>query len=228
MRQISFWASRHTGPARIIIVTCIVLLHILAMSMGDLFEEMGYHIPFNLFYLPAAISIYAFVLYPYAADRSRYRSFYVVRKTFDSLLVCSTFFMLLIGANNARYVLPAFETVNVTGAAASVTIEKPAREKKEKKLSVKNLRKKMIDNVQTLRKLYRDGTKGEKAALIILSVLVALGLLMLIAMLSCNLSCGGSDVAAALVGLGGTALVVFLFVRVIRGLNRKYRQKANS
>ena len=60
--------------------------------------------------------------------------------------------------------------------------------------------------------------------LIILSVLVALGLVLLVTSLACELSCNGSEAAAVVLAIGGTALVVFLLIVVLKSLNRKYKK----
>ena len=67
--------------------------------------------------------------------------------------------------------------------------------------------------------------KGAQIVLIILSVIVALGLLGLVAALACNLSCGGSDAIAILAGLGGTALVTFLLIITIKAILGKKKKK---
>ena len=73
-----------------------------------------------------------------------------------------------------------------------------------------------------------DMSKGEKVALIILSVIVALGLLALVGSAACTLSCNGSDAAALIVAIGGTALVVWLLISVIRRINSKTRKKRSK
>ncbi len=71
-----------------------------------------------------------------------------------------------------------------------------------------------------LRQEYKDATKGERTALIVLSILIALGLLSLVAALSCNLSCSGSEGGAAVVAILGTGLIIFLLVKIIKRINR--------
>ena len=71
-----------------------------------------------------------------------------------------------------------------------------------------------------LRKEYKDATNGERTALIILCILIAIGLLLLVAGLSCNLSCSGSEGAATVVLIFGTGLIIFLLVKVIKRINR--------
>ena len=68
-----------------------------------------------------------------------------------------------------------------------------------------------------------DMDEGERVALIILSVVLAMLALFGIFVLACNLSCAGSEAAALIVGIGGTALVIWLLVITIRSINRKKR-----
>lgn len=56
---------------------------------------------------------------------------------------------------------------------------------------------------------------GAKAGLIILSVLLAIGLLYAVAALACNISCDGSE-AGVVVMIGGAAVTVFLLIVAIR------------
>ena len=54
-----------------------------------------------------------------------------------------------------------------------------------------------------------------------LAVVLGAGALFLVAALSCEIACAGSGAAALAVALLGTAAVVFLFVRAMRGIWRK-------
>jgi hypothetical protein len=49
--------------------------------------------------------------------------------------------------------------------------------------------------------------------------LIAVGLIGLVAALSCNLSCSGSEAAALLLLIFGTGLIIFLLVKVIKRIN---------
>jgi hypothetical protein len=85
----------------------------------------------------------------------------------------------------------------------------------------KKLLKEQVKGIQKAADLSPEG----KIALIILSVLVALGLILLVAALACSLSCGGSSGAAILVGLGGTGLVILLLTLAIKGINGKKKKE---
>jgi hypothetical protein len=100
------------------------------------------------------------------------------------------------------------------------------RDKEGKLLKWKERKNLLKEQVRSIKKA-DTLSEGGKAGLIVLSVLVAIGLLALVAGLACNLSCNGSEGAAALVGIGGTALIIFLLFLVIKGIkkNRKVSEK---
>ena len=79
---------------------------------------------------------------------------------------------------------------------------------------------------QQLRSIRRadEMSKGAKIVLTVLSILVALFLIGLVLALACSLSCDGSVAGAILVGVGGTALVILLFVLAIRAINGHKRR----
>ena len=63
------------------------------------------------------------------------------------------------------------------------------------------------------------------AGLKILAIVAALGLLLLVGALACELSCNGSDAAAIIVGVLGTAAVVIGFVAVMKAIQRKNQRR---
>ena len=79
--------------------------------------------------------------------------------------------------------------------------------------------------IWTLAKISGDKEEGDKAGLLILAIVGAAGLFFLVAALSCSLACNGSDAAAIVVLLLGTAAIVLGLLAVIRSINRKKRQK---
>lgn len=67
-------------------------------------------------------------------------------------------------------------------------------------------------------------SKGDKAGLIDFSVIVALGLVLLVGALACELSCSEYEGAALLVGIGGTALIIFLLLITIRAIKKSKKE----
>src|SRR5438128_784233 len=66
-----------------------------------------------------------------------------------------------------------------------------------------------------------DKTAADQALLIILAIIVALGLLYLVAAAACSLSCSGADAAAALVAIVGTVGIIWLLVIIIKKIGRR-------
>ena len=68
-----------------------------------------------------------------------------------------------------------------------------------------------------------------KYLFVLLAIIVAVGLLCLVAGLACSLSCSGSDVAAVFVGVVGTVAVIWLLVYVIKVISRpKKKEKTET
>jgi hypothetical protein len=120
-------------------------------------------------------------------------------------------------------VQPAWASVESLSPKPAVEIKVPETKKPHslKKKMWQQLRK----NIRYIRQHYRQASGGEKAALIILSILVALALLYVVMALSCGIACSGSEGLALFVALLGTGLIVFLLVWVIKSINRKDRVK---
>lgn len=244
MRKISMWAKRHAWPARFIIVASFVLLNILGFATGLLLADMDIILPAAFLFLFILLYAAGYIAYPVTNkdERGRKRiSGYVRQKTYDILLAGSTFFIIIFLGNHKetlfRYRLPFNEVM-----ASSSIIPKDSTAKNYKSVpafyqSLKDAdgklyswkeRKKLLKEQVSAIKKADDMSPGEKTALIILSVAVALGLIYLIGALACNLSCAGSDVAAVIIGVGGTGLVIFLLVVVIRKILGKQRHSKKS
>lgn len=229
MKQISVWASLHKWPARILIVVSYFILNGIGLFLGDGLHVFDFIIPSAWVYLLGFLFIAGFILYPSKKEKARYKNFYRTQKSADLFLVSLSFLLVVCFGNH--YNLQRAQTpfyfayagaTEVTGAGSTPGGETSIEPAPKKKTSfIKNWKKKLRENIRTIRKEYKDSSPGERTALIILAVLVAIGLLFLVAALSCNLSCSGSDGAAVAVALLGTALIVFLFVRVIKSITRK-------
>jgi len=239
MKKISYWAKNHRHEARITIVICYIILNFLAVITGYFVQQMG------ILLLPAfligcfAIFIAAVIAYP-----SKYRkgeglsasAFYNLQKTCDFIIAACTFCMIFYLSNRPENLFRFYPQVNayVINHNPKDNVAKPyksisdfsasLKDKNGNTLKWKERKKLLKEQVRAIKK-NNDLSQGSKTLLIILSVLVALGLLTLVAGLACSLSCDGADAAAVLVGVGGTALIVFLLVLVIRSINGKKRKK---
>lgn len=238
MKKISYWAKVHKTQARIIIIITFLILNGLAFFTGYLFRQIG--ISFLPGFLFASFLLYfmAFVAYPSKSKKgTRFSpsSFYMMQKSCDFVLVASTFCMYMYVSNSPaslNKLYPQAKAFVITHPKDSVA--KNYKNLNDFTLSLKDKagnwlkwkeRKKLLK--EQVREIKKDNnlSRAQKTLLIILSVIAALGLFILVLGLSCSLSCSGSDAAAAIVGIGGTALIIFLLIIVLKSINGKHRKR---
>jgi energy-coupling factor transporter transmembrane protein EcfT len=244
MKKISYWARSHKWASRIIIVVSFIVLDVLAVLSGDLLRQLSVVIPFSWLLLFILLFLAAAMTYP-AKNKKGVRinaaKFYTLQKSCDFILVASTFFMFMYGGNNPHKLFRFYPALHAAlkneSSIPADSLGKKYRSVKEfaammkdakgNELKWKEKRKLLKTQISEIKKS-NELSSGEKTLLVIASILVALGLISLIAALACDLSCSGADAAAALVGIGGTALIVYLLVITIRSIygKRKKQQKA--
>lgn len=153
------------------------------------------------------------------------------------MLVASTFCMVVYFGNQPDKI---FRSSTPLSAAAPSSFPKDStiksyktietfrasmKDETGKTLKWKEKKKLLKEQIRAIKK-DTEMSKGAKVALIVLSVLVAIGLFYLVAALACNLSCGGSEGAASLVLIGGSALIIFFLIIAIRAIvGRKKKPK---
>ena len=239
MRNISVWAKQHPWHARIIIVISFLLLGTIGILSGHMLGNLGVSLP--LLFLLCFAAVYAFAFISYPRKKEKGMAYYRKQKTCDLLLAGSTFFMILFLGNHPervfRYPSPfsaAMASIPVNPGDSMQHSYKPisvfAKSMKGedgKLLKWKERKKLLKEQVNAIKK---SGGMSQKAqtGLIILSVIVALGLLALVGALACNISCNGSEVAAVIVGVGGAALIIFLLILVIRKLSGKRKKEIKN
>lgn len=238
MKKISCWAKKNKTQARIAIIVSFILLNVFAFFTGYFLNQIG--IFFLPGFLPGCFFIFLIALIAYPLKKRKETklspsAYYHLQKSCDFILAASTFCMIIYLSNRPERLFQFYPQIKAFVVAfpskdSLVKHYKPIRDfysslidGKGNSLKWKE-RKKLLK--EQVREIKRDTntSKGEKIALIFLSVLAAAGLLFLVAGLACNLSCNGSDAAAAIVGIGGTALVIFLLVLAIRAINGKKRK----
>ena len=226
MKKISRWASRHKWPARLLIVISFIFLNCLGLFLGNALTVSQFTIPSLWIYATAFIFITGFITYPSRKQKGSYKNFYKSQKISDFVLV-STTFLLVIGFGNHYHLQKnqsPFQFAYANATELTAINKSSSRESsiipKKKKSLIKTWKSKLKENIRKIKKEYKDASPGERTALIILSIIVALGLLFLVLSISCSLSCAGSDGAALVVGLLGTGLILFVLTRVIKRINR--------
>ncbi len=240
MKKLSLWAKNNKWPSRIILAFGILLINAAGIVTGLLLKDLGIIIPSAFFLLLVLIYFTAIILYPAKSQKRKlgFNRFYYRQKTCDSLLAATAFCMFICISNDKTPFKTYFSILQSVSASTPLPIadsslknykslpvfSKSLKGEDGKLLNWKERKKLLKAQVKAI-KQSTDMSKGGKTALIILSVLLAIGLIFLVASLACNLSCNGMDGAAVLVGIGGTALVVFLLILVIRSINGKKKKK---
>jgi hypothetical protein len=236
MRKISYWAKNHRLTAIISLVVIKLLLAFIAAYLGLLLLGMNIHIPFAVFFIALLVLIISAIVYPSKHNtRLTKKQFYVQQKTCDFIIATCSFIMIGTWVNTN---LPAPAGTEIAAAAATATTIKPTAEeilaslKYRDKSTLTRQEKRILKaefknqlKVYAVAKLKGHKDDAGKAGLIILTIVAALGLLYLVAALACNLSCNGSDAAALVVGILGTALVIWGVIAVVRRISRGPKKK---
>ena len=203
-------------------------------------EKLNAVLPSSVFVTSIVAFFITFLIYPHKQQRNTKKiiSFYAWQKSCDILVAAASFIMVIYVANKPETLFSGYQFVHAAlisrTSLPADSIDKSYKSIKDFTSSMKdengNLlkwkeRKKLLKTqLKAIRKA-DDMAKGEKAALIILSVIVAIGLLALVGSAACTLSCNGSNAAAILVAIGGSALVVWLLIFVIGRINGKKIKK---
>jgi hypothetical protein len=236
MKKISLWATRHKWQARILIVVSFLLLNILGFYTGMRLSDTGVSLPVGFILANGLLYIGVFILYPFRNKRKTIS--YFRQKGYDLVLASSTFLMIVFLGNHPDQLFRYSPTLNAALSKSNTSLPGDSLTSSYKSLneftaSMKNEngkllkwkeRKKLLKAQINAIKNSSEPSSGGKVALIILSVLVAAGLLYGVAALACSLSCGGSDAAAVVVGIGGAALVIFLLILAIKAILGKKKK----
>lgn len=235
MRRISFWAKSNPFKARLSIVFGFILLNLLAIFTGTLITDLYITLPDWIPVITALASIIAVIFYPAKKEKGTIippSVFYIRQKTCEIILITCTFVMICFFGNhldeyldvsspsyaanpvspNNSTTAPRYKTISDFKASLMDKDGNPLKWKARKKL--------LKEQIREVRRA-KDKTPGEKVLLIILSVLAACALIVGVAALSCSIGCAGAEVLAAVVFIVGSALVIWLLIALIRGINRK-------
>lgn len=244
MRKISFWAKTHKWPARIIIIVSFLVLNVLGILIGFFLTDLNISLSAFLLLLFSFIYMIGVFMYPAKWEKGKKINahvFYIRQKACDFMLAASTFGMFIYLGNHPEKIFQGYPSLNaaiiinpslpkdsITKGYKSISaFSASMKDKDGNQLKWKERRKLLKEQVKGIKKT-NDLSKGQKTFLTILSVIIALGLLFLLASLACDLSCAGSDAAAVAVGLGGAALIIFLLTLAMRGIYGKKKKKLNT
>jgi hypothetical protein len=238
MKKISYWAKNHIWQSRLLIILIYILLNVNGIFTGKLLSEVNVIIPEIYFIVCIIFTIVLCIFYPERNAKPVVSSsvFYVRRKLFDFCLGAVTFLMIIYAGNNWKHLFAKSES-----AQASNIIHVPKdtaiynnpliknfiaviKSMDVNKLSQREKLRLIKDQIKTI-KHDKDTSNGSKALLITLSIIIALILLYGLAGLSCSLSCSGSEALAIIVAIGGTFLIIFFLIRIIKRITNSHVKK---
>jgi hypothetical protein len=246
MKKISIWAKHHKWPARFAIIGGFMLLNLLGIVTGFLLKDFQFTLPPAIFFVFSLITITGFIFYPAKKLKGNILNatvFYIRRKACDFLLTVSTFCMIVFISN--QYKNLSFSSACVNAATANslvlndsiaknyktgIECAKMMKDKKSNHLKWKERKRVLKTQLKNIRKA-DDLSKGEKIALIIFSIAVAVGLGILLAALACNIACSGAEGLAILVAIAGFGLIALLLtisIKAIVGKGRKGKEKTDN
>ncbi len=241
MKKISYWAKKHIWQTRLLIILIYILLNIIGIFTGKLLKEINVIIPQVYFIVAIICTIVLWIWYPDKNTKKRFSSvtLYVRRKFSDFSLGAVTFLMIIYAGNNWEHLFIKTESANASNItdlskdssiynipliknfiAGIKGIDVSKLSQREKLRIIKN-------QIKTI-KHDKETSKGDKTLLIILSVIIALGLLGGLAALSCSIGCAGSEALAVIVGVAGTFLIIFFLIRIIKHMSNPTEKKKEN
>ncbi len=240
MKQLSFWAKKNPRIARLIIIVSHILILLLAWFTGSEISGLSDELPVYLKIIFVLVFIIAALSYPVKKSKGVYS--YAKQKTCDFLLALSTFGMVTGIAASGEI---TFGSLSPLYASTPSTINKNKKDptaeqilaslKHRDKSSLTRAEKRILKaefkkqlKIWTLAKISGNKEAGDKAGLLILAIIGAVGLFFLVAALACSLSCNGSDAAAVVVLLLGAAAIALGLIAIIRSINREKRKRIES
>jgi uncharacterized membrane-anchored protein len=240
MKHLSRWARNNKWKARLIMTIAWFLLTALAIIIGTTLTGLSIELPSTYLLISVAVFFAAIFYYPLRSQKSFYSTdvFYIKQKSCDLVLAVCSFCLILYAANKpgtlfqhygnlyaATVIEPSVLKDSTSKSYKSIKDFSASMKNEDGKMLKWKERKKLLKQQVKAIKKSPDMSNGEKTLLTIISVLLALGLLYLVAALACNLSCNGSEAAAVIVGIGGAGLVVFLLILAIRGIYGKKKKR---
>jgi hypothetical protein len=232
MIKISLWARRNVLVSRILIVAGYLLLFLLCFFTGNALRDLQIIIPFKILGLSVIVYVITASIYILQKHFLKKHFSYFYHKTLDGLLLVSTYLILLtvynqygsithmvIGNSNNAY--GSFAANNLVSHDNISTLPSTAKAGKLDKKTVRQTIKSFI-------KSYKQKSTGSKILLISLTVLLAVGLMMALAVLACSISCSGSGALAILVFVAGTFGIVFGAIKLINRINKGPREPKPS
>jgi hypothetical protein len=233
MQKISYWAHCHVNSARFLIVTIKILLAALAYYTGMALYKMQLVLAAaEIYFFAFVLMVAAVIFYPRGKKTTVSKKlFYLRQKACDFILPLCAVLVFTAWVNNA-------DVVNTNAAYGSSIIKHPTAQQilnsgktkdaltsKEKRI----LKKEFFNQLKVYASATVTGNKAKagEALKTILAIIALVGLLYLLAALVCSLSCGGSDVAAVIIGVLGLAGLIWGFIALIKAINHKGKKSGS-
>lgn len=231
MKSISFWAKKHIWQSRLLIIIFWLLLNITGIFIGKQYAEINIHLPEYYCLLCIFFITVLCIIYPRQNSHTASPNKYFYRKLCDTLLAGFTFIMIIYTGNNEKRI---FERAQNSYAASIISLPgdtglynhplmrdylSKLRSSEIKSMSTHAKMKLIKRQLRSVRN-DKEITKVTKALLIGLSVLAGFFLIIGVAALSCSLACSGSEGMAYVVAFGGTFLIIFFLVKLIKHISK--------
>ena len=235
MKKLSIWGKNNPRKARIIIALSHVLLVVSAFFLGLLTFVYDLALPIWLPIVLAHLFFVAYLLYPdKQAKKGVFAHSYLRQKTTDFVLTITYILAIAAGLNQWAFA-PTSGTIPVEAKGILMAqkikpTEEAAGHKKSKFSALKTPFQELKSQLKTLRDEFKaagdkEGAKGTKILLFLLTFVVALGLAWLVAALACNISCSGQEGLAWVALILGLAGVVWLTIISVKAISRKTGKK---
>ncbi|MDE3236130.1 MAG: hypothetical protein KGO81_09265 [Bacteroidota bacterium] len=242
MRKISLWAHHHLWAARLAITFIKLSLALLGIFVGFTLSGIHYYLSPAVFYSSALALLIITFLYPNKKTSTTYfskKQFYLRQKISDIVAGTCSFILVMAVVNHEYLVItgePAYASlpskrIHQKPTAEEILSSLQYRDRSDLKRFEKRILKREFEKqlgIYLTSKLKNDNNKAEKATLIILAIIAAVGLTFLLAALACDISCSGNDGLAILVGIVGFAAIVWLLIIAIRSINKSHKEKVKE
>lgn len=237
IKQLSYWAKNHKWSSRFIIVSSIIIMNVLGIVTGLLFNSLNVSFSSLVLFFTVLIFLLAWIKYPTrkkTTNASEKDRSYIIQKSCDMVLIGTTFIMFVYFGNRQTSPVNFFA---LTSSANTFSVPKDSSknyrsldefkkmmsDENGKPLKLKERKKLLKKQIKAIKNA-DDMSTGGKIALITLCVLLALVLAYGVAALACSLSCSGAEGAAVVVAILGFGGVILLTVFLIRSILRKSKK----
>lgn len=235
MMSLSYWAKKHILQARLLIVLLHTLGITLAFEMGVVsYVWNGRAWPLSVLVVLAAVMLGLRVFFPASVGCMLSERLYWRSRVMMGALVLTIWSFVAVSANRTAewanmpdpisQVVPHAQVPVAYGQLPYLMTESAAVQKGKSLLKGWSTWKKRYIQKKIYRAM-RNQPKNEEAAVLltILTILVACALALLIASLSCELSCSGQESASILLLIVGGGGLIVGTIAVIASIWRKNR-----